>query len=77
MKVVAKYSDGTQKVITNYTYSPTGALTENDKKIIITYLEGNIEKTAEIKRINEGNYSEKEMMSENVIITGCFIRKSF
>jgi len=48
MKVVAVYSDGTQQEVTNYTYSPSGQLTVNDKKIIITYREGNIQKTAEV-----------------------------
>lgn len=48
MKVMAVYDDGTQKEVTNYTYSPSGRLTVNDKKVIITYVEGNIEKTAEV-----------------------------
>ena len=48
MKVVAVYDDGTQQEVTNYTYSPSGRLTVDDKKVIITYVEGNIEKTAEV-----------------------------
>jgi len=45
MKVIAVYSDGKSKEITNYTYSPDRALTEADKNITITYKEGNITKT--------------------------------
>lgn len=47
MKVTAKYSDGTSKEITNYTFSPNDALKTTDKTIIITYTEGKVTKTAE------------------------------
>lgn len=40
MKVTAKYSDGTSKEITNYTFSPYTALKTTDKKIVISYTEG-------------------------------------
>lgn len=47
MEITAKYSDGTSKVITDYTYTPNGSLKESDKKIIISYKENNITKQAE------------------------------
>ncbi len=47
MKVTAKYSDGTSKEITNYTFSPNDTLKTTDKTIIITYTEGKVTKTAE------------------------------
>ena len=37
MVVTAIYSDASQETITEYTYSPTGSLTVNDNKIVITY----------------------------------------
>lgn len=37
MEVTAYYSDGTSKIVTNYTYSPTSALTKNDTTITVTY----------------------------------------
>ena len=39
MVVTATYSDGSQKVVTGYTYSPTGALTEDDTTISISYMD--------------------------------------
>ena len=37
MVVTAYYSDGSSKVVTNYTYSPTSALTKNDTTITVSY----------------------------------------
>ena len=45
MEVTANYSDNSKNVITNYTYSPDGALSENDKNITITYTESGVTKT--------------------------------
>lgn len=45
MVIVAKYSDGTTKTITDYTYAPTGALKKSDKIITISYTDGGITKT--------------------------------
>ena len=47
MEITAKYSDGTSKVITNYTYTPNGNLITNDKKIVISYIENGVTKTVE------------------------------
>ena len=37
MEVTAYYTDKTSKVVTDYTFEPSGALTLNDKKVTITY----------------------------------------
>lgn len=47
MVVSAKYSDGTSKEITNYTFDLNSELKQTDKKVVITYKEGTITKTAE------------------------------
>ena len=46
MIVKAKYSDGTEKEITGYSYSPTSALTTNNNTITVSYTEGGVTKTA-------------------------------
>ena len=45
MVITAKYSDGTTKEITDYSYTPSGALSTSDSKITISYKEGNVTKT--------------------------------
>ena len=45
MEITATYSDGTTKKVTDFTYTPAGALTENDKQITITYVENGVTKT--------------------------------
>ena len=47
MIITAIYDDGTEQIVTNYTYTPTTALTKNDTKITITYTEGSVTKIAE------------------------------
>lgn len=37
MVIEATYSDSSKQTITDYTYSPTGALATSDNKITITY----------------------------------------
>ena len=37
MVVTAVYSDNSKETVTDYTYTPTGSLTANDKRVIITY----------------------------------------
>ena len=46
MVVTAGYSDGTKKVVSNYTYTPTAALKTSDKTITVSYTEGGVTKTA-------------------------------
>ena len=48
MMVQAVYSDGSTSSITEYSYEPTGALTEKDENIVIKYKEGNITKTVSL-----------------------------
>ena len=49
MVVTATYSDDTQKAVTAYTYSPSGALAETDDEITVSYTEGDITKTATVE----------------------------
>ncbi len=37
MVVTAVYSDNSKETVTDYAYTPTGSLTANDKRVIITY----------------------------------------
>ena len=70
MTVIAKYSDGTSKEVTNYTYSPNGELKTSDTEITITYNENGISKTAKVSievekasaggSSNEGQNSSKD-----------------
>ena len=46
MVVRATYSNGATKNVTNYTYSPSGALKFTNTQVTITYTEGGISKTA-------------------------------
>lgn len=48
MVVMAVYSNGFKAKINNYTYSPTGILTDDDTEITVTYAENDIVKTASI-----------------------------
>ena len=49
MKVVAKYSDGTTKEITNYTIEKGDKLVEGQTSVKISYTEGNVTKSVEQK----------------------------
>ena len=48
MVVTATYNNGTSKTVTNYTASPSRALTIADNKVIVSYTEGGITKTADV-----------------------------
>ena len=48
MVVTANYSDSTSAIVTDYTYTPNGALAKTDTKIVVSYTEGEITKTAEV-----------------------------
>lgn len=37
MVVTAEYSDGSEAVVENYTYEPSGALTEEDTEVVVSY----------------------------------------
>lgn len=47
MVVTATYSDNSTKVVTTYTYEPSGALSTTDDKVTISYSENGVTKTAE------------------------------
>ena len=46
MVVTATYDDGSTATVTDYTYSPSGALTESDVQVIICYTEDGVTKQA-------------------------------
>ena len=48
MTIIAKYTDGSSKEVTNYTYNPTGNLKATDKKVTISYTEDGVTKTVTI-----------------------------
>lgn len=62
MIVIAEYSNGTSKEITNYTYMPMGNLAVSDTKILITYKEDNVTKTTQqgitVEKVTEINPGE-------------------
>ena len=47
MKVIATYSDGSTKEITNYKYTPMENLTKDDTKVTISYTENGVTKVIE------------------------------
>ena len=46
MEITAYYSDNTNKVITTYTYSPSGVLPYGTTQIVVSYTDGGITQTA-------------------------------
>ena len=61
MKVIATYSDGTTKEVTDYTYTPAGELKTTDKTITVSYTENEVTKTAtqEITVVAKGNSGDE------------------
>ena len=59
MEILAEYSNGTSKKITNYTYSPSESLKINDNKIVISYAEEGITQKVELE-IEVNNVPEKK-----------------
>lgn len=49
MVVTAKYSDGTEKAVSGYTWSPSGRLTEADQTVTVSYTEREQTKTAVVE----------------------------
>ncbi len=45
MVVTARYNDGGSQTVTGYTYSPTGALSQGNTTITVSYSEGGVTKT--------------------------------
>lgn len=48
MVVTATYSDGSSKAITDFTFTPEGALTTEDSTVTISFTERNVTKTVEV-----------------------------
>ena len=69
MMVVAIYSDNTRAVITNYTYSPEGSLKTTDTKVVISYTEKNITKTAEVNITVNAKPTPEQKILTNIEIT--------
>ena len=69
MMVVAIYSDNTRAVITNYTYSPEGSLKTTDTKVVISYTEENITKTAEVNITVNAKPTPEQKILTNIEIT--------
>ncbi len=66
MKITAKYSDGSSKEVTDYTYTPNGVLKISDKEIVISYTEGSVTKTVEQKiTVVQGTTNNKENTENN------------
>ena len=61
MVIVAKYTDGSQNIINNYSYSPTGKLSVSDNKVVVSYMG----KTVDVSI----NVSKKVVRLENITIT--------
>lgn len=49
MEITATYTDGSKKIVTNYTVSPSVALKETDTKVTISYTENGVTKTVDQK----------------------------
>ena len=75
MVITAKYSDGSSKVVKNYTYTPQVALKTTDSAITIVYTENNISKEVSQKitvteKVNEEtNNDTKNIILESIDIT--------
>lgn len=74
MEVTATYSNGTKKVITNYTFSPAEALKESDIKVVISYAENGVTKIAEqkitvVKAVANNNTENKVDTNKNNTVT--------
>ena len=65
MKITAKYSDGSSKEVTDYTYTPEGNLLASDSKITITYTESNITKTTEQEIIVNKKNDSNQTIDDN------------
>ena len=74
MEILAEYSNGTSKKITNYTYLPSEGLTINDNKIVISYTEEGVSRKTELEievnNIPEKNDNNADNYGNNDSITG-------
>lgn len=64
MIVTANYSDGSSKVVTNYTFTPSGALLVTDTKVEISYVENGETKSASLDiKVNPKNPVDYEIIT--------------
>lgn len=63
--IVAEYSDGTTKEVTNYTYAPAGELKLTDNKITVTYTEDNVTKSVAIGILVEADALDDNQPDDN------------
>ena len=67
MVIIAKYSDGSSKVVTNYTYTPQSELKITDTEITIVYSENNISKEV-IQKITVIDKIKEENDKQNTVL---------
>ena len=73
MIVTANWSDNTTSTVTDYTYSPNGALTISDTTIIISYTAGEITKTTTQSIIVSAEIESITINGEDSVNVGSFI----
>ena len=65
MKISATYNDGTKKTVTDYKYTPDGALSLEDTKITITYYGQETYQSITVKQKSSGDDKYYEDIDEN------------
>ena len=76
MVITAKYSDNATRVVTGWTYSPTGALGLANTTITITYAEGGVSKTC-TQAITVSNYLSSIAVTHAPTKTSYFTGETF
>lgn len=76
MVITAKYSDNATRVVTGWTYSPTGALGLSNTTITITYAEGGVSKTC-TQAITVSNYLSSITVTHAPTKTSYFTGETF
>lgn len=76
MVITAKYSDNATRVVTGWTYSPTGALGMSNTTITITYAEGGVSKTC-TQAITVSNYLSSIAVTHAPTKTSYFTGETF
>ena len=76
MVITAKYSDNATRVVTGWTYSPTGALGLTNTTITITYAEGGVSKTC-TQAITVSNYLSSIAVTTPPTKTAYFTGETF
>lgn len=76
MVITAKYSDNATRVVTGWTYSPTGTLGLSNTTITITYAEGGVSKTC-TQAITVSNYLSSIAVTHAPTKTSYFTGETF